>query len=38
MSYGTLALVVAIGLLGPLLTLLPGRVAPPVVIARSRRA
>src|SRR5712671_2451528 len=32
MSYGTLALVVAIGLLGPLLTLLPGRVAPPVVI------
>src|SRR5712672_2237284 len=32
MSYGTLALVVAVGLLGPLLTLLPIRVAPPVVI------
>ena len=32
MSYGTLALVVAIGLLGPLLALLPSRIAPPVVI------
>src|SRR5712664_2813074 len=32
MSYGTLALVVAIGLLGPLLTLLPGRISPPVVV------
>jgi len=32
MSYGTLALVVAIGLLGPLFALLPIRVAPPVVI------
>jgi Kef-type K+ transport system membrane component KefB len=32
MSYGTLALVVALGLAGPLLALLPGRVAPPVVI------
>ncbi len=32
MSFGTLALIVAIGLLGPLLTLLPPRVAPPVVI------
>jgi Kef-type K+ transport system membrane component KefB len=31
-SYGTLALIVAVGLLGPLLTLLPTRVAPPVVI------
>jgi Kef-type K+ transport system membrane component KefB len=32
MSYGTLALVVALGLVGPLLALLPGRLAPPVVI------
>ncbi len=32
MTYGTLALVVAIGLLGPALALLPTRVAPPVVI------
>ena len=32
MSYGTLALVVAVGLLGPLLALLPSRFAPPVVI------
>ena len=32
MSYGTLALIVAIGLLGPALALLPTRVAPPVVI------
>ncbi len=32
MSYGTLALVVAIGLLGPMLALLPSRIAPPVVI------
>jgi len=32
MSYGTLALVVAIGLLGPALTWLPRRLAPPVVI------
>jgi Kef-type K+ transport system membrane component KefB len=32
MSYGTLALVVAVGLLGPLVALLPTRVAPPVVI------
>lgn len=32
MSYGTLALVVAVGLLGPLLALLPTRWAPPVVI------
>jgi Kef-type K+ transport system membrane component KefB len=31
-DYGTLALVVAIGLLGPLLALLPIRFAPPVVI------
>jgi Kef-type K+ transport system membrane component KefB len=31
-SYGTLALVVAVGLLGPLLELLPTRWAPPVVI------
>ncbi len=32
MTYGTLALVVALGLLGPLLALLPSRIAPPVVI------
>jgi Kef-type K+ transport system membrane component KefB len=32
LSYGTLALVVAIGVLGPILTLLPTRFAPPVVI------
>jgi Kef-type K+ transport system membrane component KefB len=32
MSYGTLALVVALGLAGPLLALLPSRIAPPVVI------
>jgi Kef-type K+ transport system membrane component KefB len=32
MSYGTLALIVAVGLLGPLVALLPTRVAPPVVI------
>ncbi len=32
MSYGTLALVVAVGLLGPLVARLPTRVAPPVVI------
>jgi Kef-type K+ transport system membrane component KefB len=32
MSFGTLALIAAIGLLGPLLTLLPARFAPPVVI------
>jgi Kef-type K+ transport system membrane component KefB len=32
MSYGTLTLIVAVGLLGPLLTLLPTRVRPPVVI------
>ena len=32
MSYGTLALIVAIGLLGPLVARLPTRVAPPVVI------
>ena len=32
MSYGTLALVVAVGLLGPFLALLPTRAAPPVVI------
>jgi Kef-type K+ transport system membrane component KefB len=32
MSYGTLALVVAVGLLGPLVASLPTRVAPPVVI------
>ncbi|MDQ1435248.1 MAG: hypothetical protein QOF59_2064, partial [Actinomycetota bacterium] len=31
-TYGTLALIVAIGLLGPILTLLPTRFAPPVVI------
>jgi Kef-type K+ transport system membrane component KefB len=31
-SYGTLALVVAVGLLGPLLSLLPSRLAPPLVI------
>ncbi len=32
MTYGTLALVVAVGLLGPLLALLPTRLAPPIVI------
>ena len=32
MSYGTLALIVAVGLLGPLVALLQTRVAPPVVI------
>ena len=32
MSYGTLALVVAVGLLGPLVALLPLRMAPPVVV------
>jgi Kef-type K+ transport system membrane component KefB len=32
MSYGTLALIVAIGLFGPALALLPTRIAPPVVI------
>lgn len=32
MSYGILALVVAIGLLGPMLALLPSKFAPPVVI------
>jgi Kef-type K+ transport system membrane component KefB len=32
MSFGTLALIAAIGLVGPLLTLLPQRIAPPVVI------
>ncbi|MDP9336136.1 MAG: cation:proton antiporter, partial [Actinomycetota bacterium] len=32
MSYGILALIVAVGLLGPLLAGLPTRVAPPVVI------
>ncbi|HEY5173542.1 MAG TPA: cation:proton antiporter [Acidimicrobiia bacterium] len=32
MSYGILALIVAVGLLGPLLTLLPTRFRPPVVI------
>jgi Kef-type K+ transport system membrane component KefB len=32
MSYGTLALVVALGLVGPLLALLPGRIALPAVI------
>ncbi|MDQ1455131.1 MAG: hypothetical protein QOH28_751 [Actinomycetota bacterium] len=32
MSYGTLALVVAVGLLGPVVALLPTRVKPPVVI------
>src|SRR5258708_22074945 len=32
MSYGTLALVVAVGLLGPLVALLPTRLAPPVVV------
>jgi Kef-type K+ transport system membrane component KefB len=32
MSYGILALIVAVGLLGPLLTLLPTSVRPPVVI------
>ena len=31
-SYGTLALIAAVGLLGPILTLLPTRFAPPVVI------
>jgi Kef-type K+ transport system membrane component KefB len=32
MDYGTLALVVAVGLLGPLLALAPTRLAPPIVI------
>jgi Kef-type K+ transport system membrane component KefB len=32
MSFGTLALIVAIGLVGPLLTTLPTRFAPPIVI------
>jgi Kef-type K+ transport system membrane component KefB len=32
MSFGTLALIVAVGLAGPLLTLLPTRLAPPIVI------
>jgi Kef-type K+ transport system membrane component KefB len=32
MNYGTLALVVAVGLLGPLLALLPTPLAPPIVI------
>jgi Kef-type K+ transport system membrane component KefB len=32
MSFGTLALIMAIGLLGPLLTMLPARIAPPIVI------
>jgi Kef-type K+ transport system membrane component KefB len=32
MSYGTLALVVAVGLLGPLVALLPIRMSPPVVV------
>ena len=32
MTFGTLALIVAVGLLGPLLSLLPGRFAPPIVI------
>jgi Kef-type K+ transport system membrane component KefB len=32
MSFGTLALIAAIGLAGPLLTLLPQRIAPPIVI------
>jgi Kef-type K+ transport system membrane component KefB len=32
MSFGTLALIAAIGLAGPLLTLLPERIAPPLVI------
>jgi Kef-type K+ transport system membrane component KefB len=31
-SFGTLALIVAVGLVGPLLTLLPTRYAPPIVI------
>jgi Kef-type K+ transport system membrane component KefB len=31
-NYGTLALVVAVGLFGPLLALLPSRMAPPIVI------
>jgi Kef-type K+ transport system membrane component KefB len=32
MTFGTLALIVAIGLVGPLLTLLPTRFAPPIVM------
>jgi Kef-type K+ transport system membrane component KefB len=32
MSFGTLALIVAVGLAGPVLTLLPTRLAPPIVI------
>ena len=32
MTFGTLALIVAVGLLGPLLTLLPARYAPPIVV------
>jgi Kef-type K+ transport system membrane component KefB len=32
MTFGTLALIVAVGLAGPLLSLLPTRVAPPIVI------
>lgn len=32
MTFGTLALIVAVGLAGPLLTLLPTRFAPPIVI------
>jgi Kef-type K+ transport system membrane component KefB len=32
MTFGTLALIVAVGLVGPLLTLLPTRLAPPIVI------
>src|SRR5258708_38922162 len=35
MSYGTLALIVAVGLLGPLVALMPTRVAPPGVIRES---
>jgi Kef-type K+ transport system membrane component KefB len=31
-TFGTLALIVAVGLLGPLLSLLPGQFAPPIVI------
>jgi len=32
LSFGTLALIVAVGLLGPALALLPSRIAPPIVI------
>jgi Kef-type K+ transport system membrane component KefB len=32
MTFGTLALIVAVGLLGPLLTLTPARYAPPIVV------